>query len=243
VTRDTISMDEASARPAGGAARRPRRAMLAGAAGALGVVAAETLARATPAQATQGAAVLEGKDNTGATSRTGVFTTGNSEFGILADPDTSGKGSLGVYGHGKDVGVLGNTNTAGNGTGLHGFGFGSGIGGDAGGAGVSGIGARGGPGMGGPGIVGFGTGGNPGVIGETSAPRQQWSGRRRRGQRGRCVRIWHCRERGARGGRRLQRGGGAGGEHRGGHRAEGHRSDDLHQKRRPHRRRWQVGGH
>lgn len=60
--------------------------------------------RAAPAQATQGSAVIEGQDNTGATSRTGVFTTGNTEYGILADPDTSGKGSLGVYGLGQNMG-------------------------------------------------------------------------------------------------------------------------------------------
>ncbi len=35
-----------------------------------------------------------------------MFTTGNTEFGILADPNTSGKGSLGVYGLGQNMGVL-----------------------------------------------------------------------------------------------------------------------------------------
>jgi hypothetical protein len=166
VTRDTISMDETSARLAGGMARRPRRAMLAGAAGALGVVAAETLARATPAQATQGAAVLEGQDNTGATSRTGVFTTGNTEFGILADPNTSGKGSLGVYGHGKDVGVLGNAATAGNGTGVHGFGSGSGSGvaGHGGRTNAAGVLGTGG-GDAGVGVFGRGSGSGHGVVG------------------------------------------------------------------------------
>ena len=90
MSSDQVSTGQASGRPARRrAAGRPRRELLAGAAGALGAVAAGTLASATPAQATQGSAVLEGQDNTGATARTGVFTTG-TEFGILADPGTSG---------------------------------------------------------------------------------------------------------------------------------------------------------
>jgi hypothetical protein len=83
------------------------------------MVAVQTLGRATPAQATQGSPVLEGQDNLGATSRTGIFTTGKSESAILADPNTSGKGSLGVYGHGQNVGVLGDSSI---GTGVQGIG-------------------------------------------------------------------------------------------------------------------------
>ena len=85
---------------------RSRRALMTGAAAGLGVIAADTLG-AAPARAAQGSAVLEGQDNTGATSRTAVFTTMNNEIGILADPGTSGKGSLGVLGIAQDVGVQG----------------------------------------------------------------------------------------------------------------------------------------
>jgi hypothetical protein len=126
--------------------------VIAGVAGALGVVAAETLAGATPAQAAQGSPVLEGRDNTGATSRTGVFTTGNTEFGILADPNTSGKGSLGVYGHGGDAGVFG----AGSGFGIGVFG----AGGASGGVGMEGQGGGGS----GSGVVGAGSGGGSGMV-------------------------------------------------------------------------------
>ena len=91
-------------------------------------MAAGTLGRAAPAQATQGSAVIEGQDNTGATSRTGVFTTSNTEYGILADPDTSGKGSLGVYGLGQNMGVRGEAGSSSNGDGVQGFGGGSGNG-------------------------------------------------------------------------------------------------------------------
>jgi hypothetical protein len=70
---------------ADGRARRSRRTLLAGAAGALAVVAAETAARATPAQAATGDAVLQGQDNGPVTSRTMVFTAGNGEFASLCD--------------------------------------------------------------------------------------------------------------------------------------------------------------
>jgi hypothetical protein len=152
VTGDTASMGETTGRPGGGGAPRPRRELLAVAAAALGVLTAETVASATPAQATQGSAVIEGQDNTGATSRTGVFTTGNTEFGILADPNTSGNGSLGVYGHGQTAGVLGEA--AGNGIGV--VGTGGGIG-----AGVEGIGGS----PDGNGVVGQGSGAGQGLLG------------------------------------------------------------------------------
>jgi len=64
---------------------RSRRSLIAGAGGALGALAAATLANAPGAQAAQGQAVIEGADNTGATSRTAVFTTGNFEWGFLAE--------------------------------------------------------------------------------------------------------------------------------------------------------------
>jgi hypothetical protein len=105
----------AGAGGADGGAGRSRQGLLAGAAAALGAVAAEVLGSAAPARAAQGSAVIEGQDNTGATSRTGVFTTGNGEYGILADPNTSGKGSLWVYGHGGNVGVYGDASGSGAG--------------------------------------------------------------------------------------------------------------------------------
>lgn len=107
---------------------------------------------------------MEGQDNTGATSRTGIFTTGKSEFAILADPNTSGKGSLGVYGHGHDVGVLGDSTTS---TGVQGIG-GVTAGGAVGESGVSGTGGSANPqtGGGGSGVVGLGgAGGDQGGFG------------------------------------------------------------------------------
>ena len=95
---------------------RSRRSLIAAAGGGLAALAAAA-ANSPGAQAAQGQAVIEGADNTGAASRTAVFTTGNFEWGFLADPNSSGKGPLGVYGHGQDVGVLGDTST---GTGVSG---------------------------------------------------------------------------------------------------------------------------
>jgi hypothetical protein len=142
----------------------PRRAMLAGAGAALGVMAAKTLVTGSPAQADQGSAVLEGADNTGATQRTAVFTTGNTEWATLADPNTSGKGSLGVSGHGQDFGVY--ADTSGNGTGVAGLGAGtgaglSGTGGPDGGPGVTGTGG----GKDGAGVAGLGAGIGAGLSG------------------------------------------------------------------------------
>lgn len=102
-------MNDGSIRPGGDRGRRSRRQLIAGATGALGALAAGTLVNSPPAQAAQGQPVIEGSDNTGATSRTGVFTPGNKEWATLADPNTSGRGSLGVYGYGQDIGVLGDT--------------------------------------------------------------------------------------------------------------------------------------
>jgi hypothetical protein len=144
-----MSRDKTSGRSADGEVCRSRRGVIAAAAGAVGVVAAETLGRATPAQAANGDPVLQGTDNGPATGRTRVFTTSSSEFASLADPNTSGKGSLGVYGHGQDVGVLGDS-AAGAGTGVQGTGgpsFGTGVLGNGGsgvGTGVRGVGGAGG---------------------------------------------------------------------------------------------------
>jgi len=133
---------------------RSRRDLLAGAAtGALGTLAASALVRADPAQAAEGQPVIEGQDNAGATSRTGIFTAGNSEWAILADPNSSGKGSLGVYGHGRIAGVLGESVATGASIGVHGVG------------GLVGVQGDGGAGSNGTGVVGYGTGTAPGVSG------------------------------------------------------------------------------
>jgi hypothetical protein len=149
VTKDTKGMGEISGPTAGGAGRTARRGLLAGAAAVVGVIAAETLASTTPAQAAQGSAVLLGQDNTGATARTGLFDTG-SESAVLADPVTH----IGVAGTGGA-----------NGSGVQGIGAGSGSGvfgsgGASAGAGVTGFGAGGGPG-----VSGTGDGFGPGVVG------------------------------------------------------------------------------
>jgi len=136
-----VSTDTADSGQQRGRASGSRRGLLTAAAAALGVVAVETLGSAVPAQASAGNPVLQSTDNGGNTKRTGVFTTGNNEWGVLADPNTSGKGSLGVYGHGQDFGVY--ADTAGTGTGVYG----------------------GGGGDGGTGVYGAGTGTGPGVIG------------------------------------------------------------------------------
>lgn len=120
--------------------------------GALGALTAQAIVQAAPAQAAQGAPVLEGQDNTGATARTSIFTVGNNEWATLADPNSSGLGSLGVYGHGQDIGVFGEA--AGIlGTGVAGHGSGAGAG-----AGVVGTGG----GNNATGVVGFGGGSNGG---------------------------------------------------------------------------------
>jgi hypothetical protein len=156
MTRNSADMNQATG--------KPRRALLAGAGAALGVITAKTLVSGSPAQADQASAVLEGTDNTGATRRTAVFTTDNTEWVALADPNTSGKGSLGVYGHGEDFGVF--ADSSGNGTGVAGLGAGigaglSGTGGPDGGPGVTGTGG----GKNGPGIAGLGAGLGAGLSG------------------------------------------------------------------------------
>ena len=103
----------------------PGRGLLAGAAGPWGMVAAETVAGAGTAQATQGQNVMLGTHNTGATHRTGIFTMGNSEWAQLADPGNTGLGPQGVHGAGHHAGIGGK---AVSGTGAGGLGASSGIG-------------------------------------------------------------------------------------------------------------------
>src|SRR5712691_11914633 len=153
VSRNARDVGDISGRPAGAEGSRPRRELLAGAAAVIGVITGEALAGATPAQATQGSAVLLGQANTGATAGTGLFDTG-SESAMLADPATG----IGVAGQG-----------GGNGPGVQGVGAGSGSGvvgkGDSDGWGV--VGNRGGGDA--RGVEGFGSGAGSGVVGNGGA--------------------------------------------------------------------------
>ena len=130
-------------------ARWSRRELMAGAAGGAGVIAAQALLSAAPAQATQGSPVLLGQDNTGATAATGLVNT-SGQSAVLADP-------------GNNVAVAGDS---GLGTGVQGTGI----------FGVHGLGLGGGTGVqgtGGPndgfGVVGQGAGGGSGVAGAGGA--------------------------------------------------------------------------
>jgi hypothetical protein len=102
---DEAERDESSTK-----ARRSRRELLAGAAGALGVIAAETIGRATPARAADGDPVLLGLENFSST-----LTIIGSQGGGL---EVVAAGSLGVEG----------TAAATDGIGVHGLGGQTGIG-------------------------------------------------------------------------------------------------------------------
>src|SRR5712691_6341306 len=176
VSRNARDVGDISGRPAGAEGSRPRRELLAGAAAVIGVITGEALAGATPAQATQGSAVLLGQANTGATAGTGLFDTG-SESAMLADPATgigvagqgggNGPGVQGV-GAGSGSGVVGGGGASG-GTGVTGFGSGSGTGvvgnGDSDGSGVFGNSGAGNA----HGVEGFGSGTGSGVVGNGGA--------------------------------------------------------------------------
>jgi hypothetical protein len=113
------------------------------------VITAETLGGAAPAQATQGQNVILGTDNTGATGRTGFFTT-TGEEALLANPATG----QGVVAQGTGIGA-GVTGTGGpNGIGV------VGNGGSTSGSGV----------------VGVGTGGLAGVLGQAGGNSGSGSG-------------------------------------------------------------------
>lgn len=182
-----MTSDQNSGRATGSKART-RRGILAGAAGALAAVAAETATRGVPARAANGDPVLQGTDNGPVTSRTMVFTANNAQFASLCDSDSHGKGLVGVFGHGStgvygdgDTGVWGTSST---GDGLIGEGggpTGSGVLAIANGGGDGVHAAANGPGNGvfglggalgkelhdtGAGVKGEGGGGGPGVSGK-----------------------------------------------------------------------------
>jgi hypothetical protein len=153
--------------------------VLVGAAGALAVVAAETATHATSAQAANGDPVLQGADNGPTTSRTMVFTANSREFASLCDQGSHGKGSVGVFGHGFDAEVYGESAGAGvqgeggpSGIGVVGVGGAHGNGVDDAGAGVKGVGGGVGAGVSGAGgldngigVYGSGAGFGSGVSG------------------------------------------------------------------------------
>jgi hypothetical protein len=89
-----------------------------------------------------------------------VFTTNDVEFASLCDSGSHGKGSVGVFGHGFNAGVYGES----DGIGVQGASFNSmgvsGVGGGANGVGVAGIGSGTGAG-----VTGEGAGTGPGVFG------------------------------------------------------------------------------
>ena len=148
-----MTKDKPSGRPADSVPRSPRRELLAGAVGALGVIAAETVVKAAPAQAANGDAVLQGVSNGPTTSGTKVFTANNREVAVLASPGGTGAGSLGVYGQGIAVGVQGS-----------GIGVGTGVFGSGGV--LNGIGVTGSGGGNGDGVQGSGSGTGDGVFGQ-----------------------------------------------------------------------------
>ena len=171
--RTVEGTDQSAAVPrkhCGRGSSRSRRGLLAGAAGALGVVAAKALANPAPAQAADGQPVLQGTDNGPASARTLIMTTGFAEFASLADSSASnGKGSVGVWGHGADNGVMGESVSGGTGVlGLGGANGGTGVVGNGGGQAGSGVVGTSGS-AGGTGVIGTSGGGNgTGVLGTGS---------------------------------------------------------------------------
>jgi hypothetical protein len=100
-----------------GRRKRSRRELLAGAAGAAGVVAAQSVIGAKPAYATDGDVVL-GLDNQSTSGTTGVQSsnitglhgrsTANNGTGVFGEDLASG--GIGVHGTGSDTGVKGDAN-------------------------------------------------------------------------------------------------------------------------------------
>src|SRR6266545_122123 len=86
--------------------RRCRREILAGAAGALGVLAAQTLGKVTPAQAGSDGDVVLGVDGQSTAGVTGVTTTGY--YGLRGK--STFDGGSGVFGQ-SDYGVRGSGGT------------------------------------------------------------------------------------------------------------------------------------
>ena len=101
--------------------KKSRRELLAGAAGAVGVLAVEAVANTPAAEATQGQAILAGVTNTetGA-GGTVVQNTGASGHGVEGQGSGTGTGIRGIGGATNGRGVQGSGQ--GSGTGVRGFG-------------------------------------------------------------------------------------------------------------------------
>jgi hypothetical protein len=118
-----------------GRRKRSRRELLAGAAGAAGVVAAQSVIGAKPAYATDGDVVL-GLDNQPTAGTTGVSSSaitglhGKTTSAGINDTGVFGEGPVGVHGTGSDVGVKGDaTNYGVKGSGFYGvYGAGTNVG-------------------------------------------------------------------------------------------------------------------
>jgi hypothetical protein len=104
---------------------RSRRGLLAAGAGVVGLAAAGTMARAAPAQASNGQPVLLGDIND-ATAVTEIYATSSSGLG-QAKLGVPGSGA-GVVGIGTSVGVSGQADAGSNGDGVQGVAAGSGTG-------------------------------------------------------------------------------------------------------------------
>ncbi len=117
----TVATDKAAP---DGRGKRSRREVLAGAAGALGVLAAQTLRKATPAQAGTDGDVVLGVDGQSAGYTTGVTTAGYGLHGrSTASAGVFGEGGrYGVLGQGSPYGVYGVGDTGVYGLGLNGNG-------------------------------------------------------------------------------------------------------------------------
>lgn len=143
-----------------------RRGMIAGAVAAgAGIVATGMLIGAEPASATQGSAVLLGADNTGATSRTGLFSTDNTWVAQLADP-TEGYGVGGQDNSGTTSGIA-VSGISESGTGVYGSSAGTGVYGTSSGNGKHGVSGYNTNAEGGVGVYGSTISG-AGVFGETT---------------------------------------------------------------------------
>jgi len=102
-----------------------RRAVITGAAVGLAALVTDSVISTQPVSAAEGDNVLLGKDNSGATARTGIFSgTDNPQWAELAVPDDPTYSSTGVIGFGQNYGVVGTgvVGVGGVGTGTHGVG-------------------------------------------------------------------------------------------------------------------------
>jgi hypothetical protein len=126
---EVVMADEAEREDSPTKAKRSRRELLAGAAGALGVLAAEAIGKVAPARAANGDPLILGQSNS-ETSGTNLFNSGGgSGLNVTSTGPVSGEGVYAV-GFGTDsAGLHGQSASAG----------GRGVWGDAGGAGGVGV--------------------------------------------------------------------------------------------------------